>query len=208
MREGSSQNRNATQHGGDGDTHAQRHETMYVHVCDLRLRPRRGLESTRRGSGRHAPYAETRMQDEESRRLTQTRVRTGEAGFDTSTDDTVIEAFRRPRRVTGGVREQCGPRGDHQSEPGRVPRSSDVGATPDASDQQHTLCKQSRAQYLAANKGCTVLILWRSLTCHYTMRPHLTTVPLARSLSVSLSARHDARDGFRGWLFFCSYRVH
>ena len=85
MREGSSQNRNATQHGGDGDTHAQRHETMYVHVCDLRLRPRRGLESTRRGSGRHAPYAETRMQDEESRRLTQTRVRTGEAGFDTST---------------------------------------------------------------------------------------------------------------------------
>ena len=77
---------NATQHGGDGvgDTHS-RHETMYVHVCDLRLRPRRGLESTRRGSGRHAPYAETRMQDEESRRLTQTRVRTGEAGFDTST---------------------------------------------------------------------------------------------------------------------------
>jgi hypothetical protein len=122
--------------------------------------------------------------------------------------DTVTEAFRRPRRVTGGVREQCGPRGDHQSEPGRVPRSSDVGATPDASDQQHTLCKQSRAQYLAANKGCTVLILWRSLTGHYTMRPHLTTVPLARSLSVSLSARHDARDGFRGWLFFCSYRVH
>jgi len=83
---------NATQHGGDGDTSTRpltethtRHETMYVHVCDLRLRPRRGLESTRRGSGRHAPYAETRMQDEESRRLTQTRVRTGEAGFDTST---------------------------------------------------------------------------------------------------------------------------
>ena len=135
-------------------TRAQRHETMYVHVCDLRLRPRRGLESTRRGSGRHAPYAETRMQDEESRRLTQTRVRTGEAGFDTSTPS--------PRRSggRGGL-----PAGSESSAGRGVITNPSQAEYLEARTSERRPTRATNNTHCVNNRGLSILLQTKGVLC-------------------------------------------